>query len=728
VHLDDGERPGLWFVDLDRTPVPRRLAESAFRPQWSPDGERVFFLGLEGAAPGGRVVLRSCRPDGSDAREHAPGPEGSVGWYAVEPSGRSVYYLRDDTHELFELDLKAGRAAKLLEEGLVCRAAALDPAGRLLAAAVESDETPARGLEVRLYELPGSKGQVRAGDDLAPAAQGSLGGRSLGTLSTPRAGDVERGDLTLMFRPGGKELLALFDPPEEIEVLPLSRGRPRRLKLAAGGRLVMSCLSPDGRHLHLTTVADGAGTARFTSRRVELDSGKAEVLLEGASVLVGGPGWAPGGLAAAELTPMGLRVWAADGRWERLYPVSADEYALAAESRLNAGEMREALAYVARALEEPGPGADRQRLGLVESDAHAALGDLAEAARSLLRAYLLSPVSEVEPAEIERRMKALKGEDRLVAALERALRLPGPARAKALAEAIPLAGDPRLVAGLSFRIAETQLALGNAAEASKRWRFASETPEFPAADYAAGLAALAQFVWGRNDRYAEELMLKAVEGWPLSPLQDDLRAALAEMRKGTGTVLRRTSEESSPAGAAAWVTVRSVRSVEWALRPRLADRKLVRRRIVLRVETRSSLEVAPPGERSREILSGLAAEIGGLAFSPEGARLAFLAKGHVGGSAEPEWAAAFVVDLAGEFLLGDKGALLANEIRGDAAIEEVTWEETGGAILLRVRPPGGAPIQRRIEVPQLRRTGRGSALTPPLAARAVERLCLTSAT
>jgi tetratricopeptide (TPR) repeat protein len=694
--------PEVWLVDLDRAEPPRRVAEKGFRASWSPGGDRVFFLApSEGPGYGG-VHLRSCLPDGSGVRDHVSGPGRRVTWYALDPSGRAVYYVRADTGQLFLLDLGTGRATALLPEGERCAGAALEPAGRLLACAVEAENKRGEaGYKVRLLDL--GEGEPRS-----TMLQGEGGGTLEAFVPRPaKPGETWPVTVTMLYRPPGGELIVLTQHCERIHVLPLRRGRERSFAPARPGGVVLAGASPDGTSLHLTVDTGSAEGPRFLPQRVDLRTGRSEVVGEPSDHLVGGRSWRPGGGAACEMTPAGLRVWALDGDWDILYPADASEYARAAAAELSRARPAEALEYIRLALEKPGPGADAQRLFLLESDARLALGERREAATALLEGWLLHPVSDVPVAEVDRRMRALRGEDRLVEACLRALGEEGDEKAVALARAMPLAADPRLLAGLAFRTGEADLASGDHQEAGRRFREASEVAGFPAGDYAAALAGCAHYVSGRRDRYvyAKELMLKAIDHFPASPLQDDFRAALSFMTENSGSLIRRLNDVDHPSGAVAWVKVLSTRSVRWSLGPDLVDGRGGRRRLLLESDERYSLHLARPDRRARAVLKGVPRALGGLAFSPSGELLAFLAEADDGASAP------FVVDLDGKVILGDGDALSSDVFLGGMGeVTDLAWDPAGRALLVRVAPEveGGRPEVKRIELPEREITEEGN--------------------
>jgi hypothetical protein len=661
-----GMRPEIRLLNVDGGEKPLLIASGAFRARWSPDGERVFFLT---AGDDGAKGLRSCLPDGTDVLDHVPLGQASVSWFAPARGGGSVYYLSETDSVVYRLDLAGARAERALPEDVTCAAAALGPSGRYLACLVPlAGGAKAQGFDVRVFDL----------DDGSWLRQKV----SLDVRGKDEAGIVP----TVLFTADEREVVAFADPTSEIVSMPLQRGRTRKARVARGGAsLVLKSMSREGRELHLTFAID---QGRFTSQKIDLATGRAEVLVENAPSLVGGRSWAPGGGAVAELTPMGLKVSLPDGRWEKHYPVGLEEHVRFGEHLIAAADPAMALALAGAALEDPGPDADVQRLRLLESDAHAALDNVRDSARSLYEAWLLHPVSDTPPAEVARRAAGLRHADRLVEVIRRALRGNAASRVTTLKAALPLVAVPALVAGVNFRIGEAALEAGDAKEAGKRFRLASEAADFPAADYAAGLAGVAHYVAGR-DRYAAELLMKAVDLFPTSVLQDDLREALRQAQDPAMAVLRRTQDANHPSRLAAWGAIHTVRSASWSLKPTLGGG----RRILVEVSYNSTVYVARAEERARPVLSGVRADLGSFAFAPSGRLLAFVAAG-AGGQA------AYVIDLAGRIVSGDAAALTAAGPEGGEIVMGVAWDDDGKALIVEVALPDGTTEQRQLEMPK----------------------------
>jgi tetratricopeptide (TPR) repeat protein len=687
TRLEGMKTPAVWFVDLDGQVSPSRIVSSGLQPRWSPDGERVYFLALLGGSEGAqRTVLRSCRSDGSDVLDHAPGSTGEISWYGLDSSGSTIYYLRGDSSELYSLNTETARATKVLAEGTRCKAAAMGDYGRLLAVAVESKGAGGRQVLEFLTLEPGVNEPPR---------------KLAATVALSDSDSARQ--LTLLVRPGGRELVAAYDPGERVHVLPLFLGRPRQLKTSIPGDILFASCSPDGFFLDVTTVMEEDGV-RFASQRLHLDTGDSVVIQKDSREIVGGRGWGAGGGAYAELCPLGLCVAATDGRWEKYYPAEPREFRRVAEAHLKAGEPAEAIAVLRRVFEDAKPGEDVQGLYFLESDAYLTMGRRREAAESLLRGWLFSPVSDQSPDEFGRRLARLKEEDRLLKAIDGAMKETPPKRAKALIKAMSMVADSRLIAGIAFRTAEAYFEGQDYMSASRYFRLAGETADFAFADYATGLAALSQFVLGRNDPYAVELLMKSIDQFPTSPLQDDFRAALLKVRDPAGAVLRRTSEAGTPAGNAAWVSVKSARIVEWSASPSLSDEDGTKRRLVVRTNLRSSLVIARSGERGEAVFADLPVELGQLAFSPDGRHLAFLAKGVVPGHAEAVWADAFVVDMQGNVLVGDAGTLFAGMLVGADAMQSVSWSDGGKSLVVQLlRADGSLGELKSIDVVQPRR-------------------------
>jgi Tol biopolymer transport system component len=119
--LKDGP-PGLWSIDLagiatlppSQVPVPTLLYRDgvAANPVWSPDGAWIAF---QAPSVNHEVGLWIVRPDGTDARTLATGPEDELpGFAAWSPDGRRIAYVRTSSIiELWTVTIDGGKATRI---------------------------------------------------------------------------------------------------------------------------------------------------------------------------------------------------------------------------------------------------------------------------------------------------------------------------------------------------------------------------------------------------------------------------------------------------------------------------------------------------------------------------------------------------------------------------------------------------------------------------------------
>jgi len=87
----------------------------ATSPSWSPAGDRIAYT----ARSGGRFVVATVAPDGSDAREVASAADGDCEDPSFAPDGRSlVYTYRKRGYSALKIISSDGRRQRILVSGL----------------------------------------------------------------------------------------------------------------------------------------------------------------------------------------------------------------------------------------------------------------------------------------------------------------------------------------------------------------------------------------------------------------------------------------------------------------------------------------------------------------------------------------------------------------------------------------------------------------------------------
>ncbi|MDE2481506.1 MAG: S9 family peptidase [bacterium] len=96
----------LVLVDV-RTHAERQLTydrKGVFGPQWSPDGETIYFAALDGDAKNPQEQVFAMPMSGGDARQVTHAKNGVISWY-VSPNGRRIAYtMQDDNPDQKRID------------------------------------------------------------------------------------------------------------------------------------------------------------------------------------------------------------------------------------------------------------------------------------------------------------------------------------------------------------------------------------------------------------------------------------------------------------------------------------------------------------------------------------------------------------------------------------------------------------------------------------------------
>lgn len=675
-YAESGE-PALYLLDPGGQDEPRLVARSVERFAFA--GNRLYFLRPAAAAAAADAPKAGLY--GVDLLRREPGepqlmlepPEGAA-FETLGAAPRGLLYLgrrEEDPAKSAILEFDPAneqqRVVSPRESG--CFWPAVAPRGSELAwlaagrggAAVEVFRRPLpAGEPALLARLP------RARPDTAALAWGPAGDKLLVWYVEGGADE------------DGQPRLALLEPARgEKGLRHLELPRPEAPVLAAA-------LAPDGARAFVTVLTrdrnERLGTESFD---LDLAAGKARPLGAAAGRLLGARGYAPDGKRWLEFTPAGLALFEAGDKEPRgAWPLDGEERSAVGRRWLAAGQSDRALAVAQAGLDRPGPEDDRQALQLLKSEALAAAGAKpAEVSGALMEGLLRFPVAGAGPAdaEIAERLEKLadeQPENRLLAALAAAWKLRAEKRpaeaAAAFQSAATLSADRAWSAGLRFRAAESWLAAGRGVKAGELFRKASDVEEFPQADWAAGLAALAYAVGGHeqlaveNAQRGRDLFGKGLLGAELVELHRALAAGACrprvagQARAPEGTTGAAVRAEAWPMLAAHCSFARSRPAAGAAAR--LALVRGDRWRLVLAGGGRGA---------ERVLLDRLSLPVASLSFSPDGKMFAFLA-------GEEGRRSLYAADAAGQPVLGDWKKLQAGELDPVTAAADCRWPDNGG--------------------------------------------------
>lgn len=655
-------RPGgaLWLAELGGDADAVEVAPRGHSPAFL-TSRRLVFL-----PPDGRGV--QVFDVGGKAAGLVPPPEGGrYVWLAAAPDGESLFLLAAEgaapAGRLWRFWIKAAeglpRWEALTPEDVAAWNPALSPDGRDLvySTVVEGN---GKATEAVLWYL-----MVRA--------------KRTRRLAAVRAaeGKVEIG-LRAVWLPDGKRVAYGAASARSFHILELAGGEVRDVRLPFGPErsVIHAAFDPKGERAYLTTVAL-EGKAGWGLGELLLADGTWKPLAESADAPVGLRSFGPDG-RHAELGPAGLRVTGAAGAagGARVYPVSAGEFEARARELLAAKDTAGALRALAKATARAGSAFDRARLEYLAGEAHAVGGEARAAATALLRGFLDYPVQDVPLAEVRSRLAKLAAEqpenDALALAAEAAdAEAAGRSAtaARLYAELAGAAADPGCAAGALFRRARALLAMGQVSEAARGFLKAGGAEDFSQRDYALALVAACHLAAGRADLAREDLM-RAKDCCPESLLAADC-ARLADGIGKTAPVAPPPATAAS-AGWKATALARVARRVVIGLAPApLFEGGAAR--VALDRYTASRVLVEPPRGETREVLPAAPVVVTRLAFSPDGERVAFLAAPGM----DREATHLVCLDLEGRVLNGRKADLADGSLESFPAAAGYAWGPDG---------------------------------------------------
>ena len=169
VVVGEQDKTDIWTYDMQTGTFSRLTSVSAAAsPSWSPDGSRIYFIGLGDAE---RFAIWSQRADGGSPAEKVASTKGLVTQVVVAPDGRSLLYTtyNENSWDIFRVQLDSSHvtAVPYLTSASNETGASFSPDGRWVALA--SDESGRTGVYLRSYPNPLSKVQISTGVGSEPS-------------------------------------------------------------------------------------------------------------------------------------------------------------------------------------------------------------------------------------------------------------------------------------------------------------------------------------------------------------------------------------------------------------------------------------------------------------------------------------------------------------------------------------------------------------------------------
>ncbi len=167
VVVGEQDKTDIWTYDMQTGTFSRLTSVSAASsPSWSPDGSKIFFVGIGDTE---RFAIWSQRADGGSPAEKVASVRGLATQVTVAPDGRSLLYTtyNENSWDIFRVQLDSARVGvPYLTEASNETAPSFSPDGRWVA--LESNESGRQEIYLRSYPSPSSKVQISTGAGAEP--------------------------------------------------------------------------------------------------------------------------------------------------------------------------------------------------------------------------------------------------------------------------------------------------------------------------------------------------------------------------------------------------------------------------------------------------------------------------------------------------------------------------------------------------------------------------------
>jgi serine/threonine protein kinase len=167
VTVDDHGKLDVWIYDLaGRTFSRLTSTKGATSPRWSPDGTKIFYVGL---GDNDRFAIFSQSADGGTQPDRIVDSPGPTTGLTIAPDARSIVFsaYTANSWNLFRVPLDTGAVGRpYLSEGNNETAPAFSPDGKWIA--MVSDQSGRNEVFIRSYPNPSSRLQISAGGGSEP--------------------------------------------------------------------------------------------------------------------------------------------------------------------------------------------------------------------------------------------------------------------------------------------------------------------------------------------------------------------------------------------------------------------------------------------------------------------------------------------------------------------------------------------------------------------------------
>lgn len=678
--------PELWLLDLDSDPPLRLLAPAGRSPRWIPDGTGLYCLVRRGTKrkneqyKSERWEIQHIDLSGKEPinKLFMRLKGGSIPALDMAPDGRHLVYIKQYVFDgqphtsLWRASLTEDTELEITEPDARPRTFALSPDGRFVAYA---DITPTPDGAVCRVFLTASDGTT-------------------GALEVASGQTFQDKPYRLGFLPGGRRLF-LFDGSNTVRTVSVDGfgRRERSYPVMPDGWFVLAVTPTLDDRALFVTAAGPRQKVKVIELSLDLASGRTKQLDQAPGQLVGLRSYGPRRRVVARYTAGGLQVAELAGKWENYYPLNAAELRTAVDRLVAQGG--DQLAAGIDLLEEslglhgaPEPDilgradADVGELHLLHCDLLLKTGRHKEAAGAFLQGMLAFPLRSGLYDEAGLFMRMAPAGEPLVTPLHearRAIAQQDVRQARALLGQMLIdTARPDQTAGLHFlmgladlRGLETGAQPTSAKRGAADFAQAAEEKSFRLRDYAAALEALVYAVGPRaRSRRAVELIQKALDHHPRSPLVADLKAARQKLRALPPNIWSPYRSVNLKLGEVTlWAEQRARYGLNVSLQPQSeAQTDQPPRRLRLTDTVRYRIRAGKDRRNAVVLVDDLPVAVGSMTLSPDRLRLAFVAT-----AGADHWGV-YVVDVWGKFSYGDEAALRAGRVPRGARIEQLRWQ------------------------------------------------------